>query len=643
MRRIRTDDYTTYYDYDVFGRLIEEDTGDTVIYNTYDLLGNRMNREVYQGTECISDVSYDYDGNGRMISVNDSGYVADYWYDGLGNCTEARYDDYVYEYRTYNLAGYPESITHKRGTRTLSSFDYVYSVDGNMVEKHDDEGRSTYYTYDDMNRLIREVEELDGDVVQTYEYEFDDFSNRTELYAYGAEDYTVNYWYDANNRLLESEKNEGSTETVTEYTYDDNGNQVEKEVWIDNSFDSSETSVYNGFNQLVSVSNDYADTEYTYGPSGLRLTKTVDNEQIYFINDGGNVIAELYDDEVTAYYLRGLNLFGSFIGNDEYFYLYNAHGDVVNLTDTSGYIEHTYRYDAFGNEREPESSDNNPFRYCGEYYDGETGSYYLRARYYDPVIGRFAQEDFLWNESNCIRGDVFPNTPQITAIMQSGNLYVYCAGNPVLYQDKNGESVILTVTLKVAGGVAVQYLGDVGANIISGETGWAILKPSSSIGDYVAAGVGALIPGSGIGNVVASSAMSASIGYVEDRIRGNTEAVNRAISSFALGVTVGSLTDWGAGKVVNTISSQAPVNYSSYANAQYKKNPAATRTEITSRMIASVNANKLAQDTTNAVFDITQTTVQSFVAKNKPMMQSTIKTNIFSNFNARNTSVAMLY
>ena len=61
---------------------------------------------------------------------------------------------------------------------------------------------------------------------------------------YGDEDYTVNYWYDANNRLLESEKDDGYTETVTEYSYDDNGNQVEKEVWIDNSFDSSETSVY---------------------------------------------------------------------------------------------------------------------------------------------------------------------------------------------------------------------------------------------------------------------------------------------------------------------------------------------------------------------------------------------------------------
>ena len=113
---------------------------------------------------------------------------------------------------------------------------------------------------------------------------------------------------------MESEKDDGYTETVTEYSYDDNGNQVEKEVWIDNSFDSSETSVYNGFNQLVSVSNDNVDAEYTYAPSGLRLTKTVDNEQIYYINDGDNVIAELYEDEVTAYGLETLTRFAKELG-----------------------------------------------------------------------------------------------------------------------------------------------------------------------------------------------------------------------------------------------------------------------------------------------------------------------------------------
>ena len=52
-------------------------------------------------------------------------------------------------------------------------------------------------------------------------------------------------------------------------------------------------------------------------------------------------------------------------------------------------VTKTYDYDAFGNEAEPSSTDTNPFRYCGEYFDTETGTYYLRARYYDPAVGRF--------------------------------------------------------------------------------------------------------------------------------------------------------------------------------------------------------------------------------------------------------------
>lgn len=53
----------------------------------------------------------------------------------------------------------------------------------------------------------------------------------------------------------------------------------------------------------------------------------------------------------------------------------------------------TYSYDAFGVEQDPDSTDPNPFRYCGEYFDKETGTYYLRARYYAPETGRFTQED----------------------------------------------------------------------------------------------------------------------------------------------------------------------------------------------------------------------------------------------------------
>ena len=164
------------------------------------------------------------------------------------------------------------------------------------------------------------------------------------------------------------------------------------------------------------------------------------------------MIGEVTGDE-TVTYVRGVNLI---FGRTQY-YLYHAHGDVVQLTNTNGELTRNYNYDAFGNERDPDEDDINPFRYCGEYYDTETGLYYLRARYYDPLIGRFTQEDTHWNTANMIYGDNpqkineredklglkhYSYAPQLSAVVQSGNLYVYTANNPVLYSDLSGQSLV---------------------------------------------------------------------------------------------------------------------------------------------------------------------------------------------------------
>ncbi len=85
-------------------------------------------------------------------------------------------------------------------------------------------------------------------------------------------------------------------------------------------------------------------------------------------------------------------------------------------------------------EQNIDELDGNPFRYCGEYFDRETGTYYLRARYYDPKRGRFTQEDTL-------ALNVFTCSPQILLIAQVGNKYVYCANNPVMYSDPSGNKV----------------------------------------------------------------------------------------------------------------------------------------------------------------------------------------------------------
>ena len=87
-------------------------------------------------------------------------------------------------------------------------------------------------------------------------------------------------------------------------------------------------------------------------------------------------------------------------------------------------------------------ADTNPFRYCGEYFDEETGFVYLRARYYSPDIGRFVSEDTHWTTDNMIFGDNGhkDNQPNILSVMQSSNLYVYCGNNPIVFYDCSGNT-----------------------------------------------------------------------------------------------------------------------------------------------------------------------------------------------------------
>jgi len=185
-------------------------------------------------------------------------------------------------------------------------------------------------------------------------------------------------------------------------------------------------------------------------------------------------------------------------GAFEVYYQKNAHGDVVRLADTAGKEQRRYSYDAFGNERNQDSKDNNPFRYCGEYYDKETGSLYLRARYYNPATGRFLTEDTHWNPQNMIYGDSpvkLANksyAPHMLSIMQGNNLYGYCVNSPIIFHDPNGKMTAEYVweqTLRLAEKIAMLdggalYCDAVSAAIIAGGL---LITGGVALGEAIAA------------------------------------------------------------------------------------------------------------------------------------------------------------
>ena len=123
-----------------------------------------------------------------------------------------------------------------------------------------------------------------------------------------------------------------------------------------------------------------------------------------------------------------------------YYYVYNLQGDVTHIIDSTGVIEGTYQYDAWGKILNLGSlsaiAQANPFRYRGYYYDNESGLYYLNSRYYNAEWGRF------------INADGYITTGQG---LTSYNMFTYCGNNPITRADQSGQlwGIVIGVALVV--------------------------------------------------------------------------------------------------------------------------------------------------------------------------------------------------
>ena len=406
-------------------------------------------------------INYEYDAKGNMTTVSDSlnnsKVMARYTYDSNDNLSSVTYGNGTSTSYTYNKGNMIEKVINNNADNTqMSIYSYDYYLDGN-VSKQNRNGVKCYYDYDEFSRITDEDygrEEID--------YYYDAAGNRTlKKICDDNGDTDVNYTYDLNNRLLEESTNYYSKNEidVTKYVYDNNGNQIKKIGYITKGVNGSpsqdlvsenelnntyEIYKYNEFNEMTSFeSNKESKWEYAYLPNGLRYRKSnASNFDRYVWDRNGNIIAEMNGEgNLTNKYVRGNKLISK--DGNEYFG-YDGHGSVVNISDESGKSIKSYDYDAFGVELNKDANDTNLFRYCGEQYDNETDSIYLRARYYSPSLGRFTTEDTCWNSSNRIYGDKEYKDgeikyPDYKAIMQDSNLYSYCIQNPMVYYDRNGK------------------------------------------------------------------------------------------------------------------------------------------------------------------------------------------------------------
>ncbi len=418
LKSVTEDGTTLTYTYDERGNMLRESDG--TIFKNY-VYNNANLRSYYQlvvGSTVCGAESYSYNILWQLQQVMFAGGLAYYTYDANGNrigeeIIPSGVDIRTHgQFYTFDAANRVTSVRTDRYDQTNTLIEQyaehlIYNLDGTLAQEIDRNLGTTVYTYDGAGRLTGESK---GTNSTTYAY--DAANNRTSMTENGV---TTSYTYDANNRLL-TETEGNSTKT---YTYDANGNTLTA---------GGATYTYNARGQQTGYSTTTVSAGYTYYPTGLRKSKTVGLTTTHFVWDGQNMIYEYTGTNATGgnIYLYGLTLLSK---NLTTYYLYNYHGDVVQLQTELGEIIRTYDYDAFGEETNPDATDTNAFRYAGQYFDQETGTYYLRARYYNPGIGRFTQQDG-WGFSNI--GDSLRL-----------NLYTYCGGNPIKYIDLSGHYYIV--------------------------------------------------------------------------------------------------------------------------------------------------------------------------------------------------------
>jgi RHS repeat-associated protein len=268
-------------------------------------------------------------------------------------------------------------------------------------------GISTAYSYDATGRLTGMKYSKGSTVLRDLVYGYDEINRRTSYSGNTApepqETATTNATVDASNRY--------TSLNGKSISHDENGNQT-----INNA-------VWDARNRLVGLSGPGFTASFTYDVMDRRTSKTVNGQTKTYLYDGSDLISETGADYT----------FGPGIdqplerksGQNEY-YLSDALGSVIGLTDGNGAIKTSYSYSPFGKKQTTGTASSNPFAFTGREDDG-TGYYYYRARYYSPDQKRFIAEDPLGFGG----GD--------------SNLYSYAGGDPVNFTDPSGNQFAIPV------------------------------------------------------------------------------------------------------------------------------------------------------------------------------------------------------
>ena len=432
--------------YDALDRLVTVSRGQSVFSYAYDASGN-VTRRAHPGG-VVTD--YAFDALDRLSSVTNGGQRTTYAYDAGSNLVQTVLpaQSGVVETRAYDRAGRLTDVSTMKGTTVVSRFLSTLDAVGNplSVVRTGSLAETLTYGYDANDRLVSvcfQAGSCPGASDPFLRWAYDKVGNRVAEQRPGS---STPYVYDARDRLLAA--------GTTSYGYDENGNALSA---------GSRTFAYDLANRVRSTTQAGTTTTYAYDGDGVRLQASTGPQAsrttdfLWEVNGGLAQIASERDGngKVLRRYVYGVRRISQTAGNSTSYFAYDGLGSVASLVSSTGGTQRTWSYEPFGAVRIGTKASGNqaesPMRFAGEYLD-PTGLYHLRARQYDPGVGRFLSLDPAEQSSN--------------DSVISG--YVYAADRPTIMVDPSGE-----VFRPAADGIA-------GAWFITSVVDWTIARPSMS-------------------------------------------------------------------------------------------------------------------------------------------------------------------